>query len=89
MPNISTSIFYNYSFVSPNPFDKLNNLGKTINNNNDVHAPSKSLLPPTSIERINTTTPTKQNHTMAMWHLPEDSNMEAKCTLLTDSCDTW
>jgi hypothetical protein len=32
--------------VSPNPFDNLNNLGKTINNNNDVHVPSKSLLPP-------------------------------------------
>ena len=60
MPNISTSIFNNYSFVSLNPFDKLNNLGKTINNNNDVHVPSKSLLPPTSIERINSTTPTNQ-----------------------------
>ena len=23
-----------------------------------------------------------QNHTMAMWHLPEGSNMEAKSTLL-------
>ena len=63
MPNISTSIFNNYSFVSPNPFDKLNNLGKTINNNNDVHAPSKSLLPPTSIERINSTTTNKQRET--------------------------
>ena len=53
IPNISTSIFNNNSFVSPNPFDNLNNLGETINNNNDVHVPGKSLLPPTSMKRNN------------------------------------
>jgi hypothetical protein len=87
MPNISTSIFNNNSFVSPNPFDNLNNLGETINNNNDVHVPSKSLLPPTSMKRNNSTKPTNQQkrNKITRWpcrHLPDGSNMEAKSTLL-------
>jgi hypothetical protein len=100
MPNISTSIFNNYSFVSPNPFDNLNNLGKTINNNNDVHVPSKSLLPPTSIERIVSQLSQQSAfcfHVTALWQVPHGHHviLFLFCLfvvvelILLDSCNTW
>ena len=93
MPNISTSIFNNNSFVSPNPFDNLNNLGETINNNNDVHVPSKSLLPPTSMKRNNSTKPTSQQKRNKITRWPCGTCQRAVTwklkALCCDSCDTW